>query len=146
MMGPDAELTRKEIAKFSARDAERVAALVEPTPIIGAMASPSMPATAYVLFHHVMAEAGAREACGGTCEAAWAAYTRAGGGRPRPRCRLRCDAEVARILVRDGRAAGVALDSGDKFHAWPATPTPGLNAAREILRQRRLRPGRLLER
>jgi phytoene dehydrogenase-like protein len=28
---------------------------------------------------------------------------------------IRCDAEVARILVRDGRADGVALSSGDEF-------------------------------
>src|SRR5215475_7258917 len=130
LLGPDAELTRKEIAKFSRRDAEaypryeamleRVADVIEPTlteappdllrpglrglwkllglqrrlrrlgsaageaveiltgparpildrwfeseelkatlatdAIIGAMASPSMPGTGYVLFHHVMGE------------------------------------------------------------------------------------------
>jgi phytoene dehydrogenase-like protein len=134
MMGRDADLTRKEIAKFSDRDAERypqyeamlerVAAVVEPTlttappdllkprlgdlrtllslgrafrrlgdstgeaveiltgaarpildrwfeseelkgtlatdAVIGAMASPSMPGTAYVLFHHVMGEGGGK--------------------------------------------------------------------------------------
>src|ERR671936_1705600 len=130
LLGPDADLNRREIGKFSRRDAdnypkyeamlERVAAVVEPTltvappdlqkprlrdlrtlfslgrsfrqlgdgageavevltgaarpildrwfeseqlkgtlatdAIIGAMASPSMPGTAYVLFHHVMGE------------------------------------------------------------------------------------------
>src|SRR5436853_2617832 len=30
---------------------------------------------------------------------------------------IRCEAEVARILLRDGRADGVALASGDEFHA-----------------------------
>jgi phytoene dehydrogenase-like protein len=30
---------------------------------------------------------------------------------------IRCDAEVARILVRDGRAVGVALPSGDEYLA-----------------------------
>jgi phytoene dehydrogenase-like protein len=30
---------------------------------------------------------------------------------------IRCDAEVARILVQDGRATGVALASGDELHA-----------------------------
>jgi phytoene dehydrogenase-like protein len=30
---------------------------------------------------------------------------------------IRCDAEVARILVRDRRAVGVALAGGDEFHA-----------------------------
>src|SRR5438045_643862 len=30
---------------------------------------------------------------------------------------IRCEAEVARIVLRDGRVAGVALASGDEFHA-----------------------------
>ena len=192
MMGPDAEKTRTEIAKFSKRDAERypqyeamlerVAAVVEPTltmtppdlrrprpgdlrtlltlgrsfrklgdatgeavdimtgaarpildrwfeseelkgtlatdAIIGAMASPSMPGTAYVLFHHVMGEAGGtrgvwaymRGGMGGITQAL-AAAARAHGAD------IRCEAEVARILVRDGRAIGVALASGDEFEA-----------------------------
>ena len=191
-MGPDAELTRSEIAKFSKRDAERypqyeamlerVAAVVEPTltmappdlrrprlgdlrklltlgqsfrqlgdatgeaveiltgaarpildrwfeseelkgtlatdAIIGAMASPSMPGTAYVLFHHVMGEtdgtrgvwAYIRGGMGGITQALAAAARDLGAD-------IRCEAEVARILVRDGRAAGVALASGDEFHA-----------------------------
>jgi phytoene dehydrogenase-like protein len=192
MMSPDADTTRREIAKFSARDAERypqyeamlerVAALVEPTltmappdlleprlgdlrtllslarsfrrlrdgageaveilsgaarpildrwfeseqlkgtlatdAIIGAMASPSMPGTAYVLFHHVMGEAGGargvwgymRGGMGGVTQALAAAARGLGAD-------LRCEAEVARILVRNGRAVGVALASGDEFQA-----------------------------
>ena len=192
MMGPDAELTRKEIAKFSTRDAERypqyeamlerVAAVVEPTltmappdvlkprprdlrtlfslgrafrrlgdgageaveiltgaarpildrwfeseelkgtlatdAVIGAMASPSMPGTAYVLFHHVMGETGGargvwayvRGGMGGLTQALAAAARDLGAD-------IRCDAEVARILVRDGRAAGVALSSGEEYTA-----------------------------
>src|SRR3982751_2794535 len=188
MMGPDAELTRNEIAKFSKRDAERypqyeamlerVAALVEPTltmappdllrprladlramltlglsfrrrlrdgagetvevltgaarlildrwfeseqlkgtlatdAIIGAMASPSMPGTAYVLFHHVMGEAGGargvwgyvRGGMGGVTQALAAAAGDLGVD-------IRCDTEVARILVRNGTAQGVALKDG----------------------------------
>jgi len=193
LMGPNAELTRNEIAKFSRRDAERypqyeamlerVAALVEPTltmappdllhprvadirsmltlglafrrrlrdgagetveiltgaarpildrwfeseelkgtlatdAIIGAMASPSMPGTAYVLFHHVMGEAGGgrgvwaymRGGMGGITQALAAAARDLGVD-------IRCEAEVARIDVRDGRAAGVVLASGDEFSA-----------------------------
>ena len=180
LMGPDAVLTHREIAKFSPRDAERypqyeamlerVAAVVEPTltmappdlfrprlgdlrtllslrrafarlgdgageaveiltgaarpildrwfaseelkgtlatdAIIGAMASPSMPGTAYVLFHHVMGEAGGTRGVWG--------YVRGGMGGLAD---IRCEAEVARILVRDGRAVGVALAGGDEFHA-----------------------------
>ena len=192
MMGPDADLTRREIAKFSERDAERypqyeamlerVAALVEPTltmappdllkprpgdlrtllslgrsfrrlgdaageaveiltgaarpildrwfeseelkgtlatdAVIGAMASPSMPGTAYVLFHHVMGESGGargvwayvRGGMGGLTQALAAAARDLGAD-------IRCEAEVARILVRDGRAVGVALAGGDEYRA-----------------------------
>ena len=192
LMGPDADMTHREIAKFSARDAERypqyeamlerVAAVIEPTltmtppdllkprpgdlrtllslgrsfrrlgedageaveiltgaarpildrwfeseelkgtlatdAVIGAMASPSMPGTAYVLFHHVMGESGGargvwayvRGGMGGLTQALAAAARDFGAD-------IRCDAEVERILVRDGRAVGVALESGDEFHA-----------------------------
>jgi phytoene dehydrogenase-like protein len=191
-MGPDAELTRSEIAKFSARDAERypeyeamlerVAALVEPTltmappdlleprlgdlrtmvtlarsfrrlrdgageaveiltgaarpildrwfeseelkgtlatdAIIGAMASPSMPGTAYVLFHHVMGEAGGKRGVWGYMRGGMGGLTQALAVAARDLgADLRCEAEVARILVRDGRTVGVALESGDEFHA-----------------------------
>ena len=191
-MGPDADLTRREIAKFSARDAERypeyeamlerVAAVVEPTltmappnvmkprlgdlrtllslgrsfrrlgdatgeaveiltgaarpildrwfeseelkgtlatdAIIGAMASPTMPGTAYVLFHHVMGETGGtrgvwayvRGGMGGLTQALAAAARDLGA-------EIRCEAEVARILVRDSRAVGVALAGGAEYHA-----------------------------
>src|SRR3954449_4427797 len=192
LLGPNKAQTHKEVAKFSAKDAdalpkyeamlERVAAFLEPTliqtppnpwsfrpgnlmklaklgmsfaklgtdgqkaieiltgaatpildrwfeseqlkvtlatdAIIGAMASPSMPGTAYVLFHHVMGEAGGtrgvwaymRGGMGGITQALAAAAHDLGAD-------IRCEAEVARILLRDGRVAGVALVSGDEFHA-----------------------------
>jgi phytoene dehydrogenase-like protein len=192
LMGPDADQTSKEIAKFSVRDAERypkyeamlerVAAVVEPTltmappdllnprfrdlrtllslgrsfrrlgdsageaveiltgaarpildrwfeseelkgtlatdAVIGAMASPSMPGTAYVLFHHVMGESGGargvwayvRGGMGGLTQALAAAARDLGAD-------IRCESEVARILVRDGRAVGVALATGDEYQA-----------------------------
>ena len=192
LMGPDADLTRTEIAKFSARDAERyphyeamlerVAALVEPTltmappdlqsprlgdlrtllslgrayrrlgdgvgeaveiltgaarpildrwfeseelkgtlatdAIIGAMASPSMPGTAYVLFHHVMGEAGGTRGVWGYVRGGMGGITQALAAVARDLgAEIRCDAEVARILVREGRAAGVALAGGEEYSA-----------------------------
>src|SRR5437867_9947779 len=86
--------------------------------IIGAMASPSMLGTAYVLFHHVMGEAGGtrgvwaymRGGMGGITQALAAAARDLGAD-------IRCEAEVSRILLRDGRVTGVALVSGDEFHA-----------------------------
>jgi phytoene dehydrogenase-like protein len=192
MMGPDADLTRREIAKFSARDAEtypryeamleRVAAVVEPTltmtppdllrpgpsdlktllslgrsfrhlgdgageaveiltgaarpildrwfdseelkgtlatdAIIGAMASPSMQGTAYVLFHHVMGEAGGKRGVWGYMRGGMGGLTQSLAAVARDLgTDICCEAEVARILVQDGRAVGVALTSGDEYLA-----------------------------
>ena len=193
MMGPDKQMTLREIAKFSPRDAEnfpkyeamltRVADFLEPllvkTPpdpfanrlgdlwqlaktglgfrglgrevateaveiltgaarpildrwfeseelkialatdaIIGAMASPSMPGTAYVLFHHVMGECdGVRGVWGyvrggmGTISTSIAAAARSYGAE------IRTSAPVGRILVKDGQAVGVALADGTEFRA-----------------------------
>src|SRR6266536_2099115 len=192
LMGPDAEPTRKEIAKFSTSDAERypryeamlerVAAVVEPTltmappdllrphlgdvrtllslgrafrrlgdgageaveiltgaarpildrwfeseelkgtlatdAIIGAMASPSMPGTAYVLFHHVMGECDGvrgvwgyvRGGMGGISNAIASAAREAGA-------EIRTSAEVARIMVKNGSVQGVALADGSEIRA-----------------------------
>ena len=192
LMGPDADLTRKEIAKFSVRDAERypryeamlerVAAVVEPTlampppdllrprlgdlrtllslrrsfrklgaaageaveiltgaarpildrwfeseelkatlatdAIIGAMASPSMPGTAYVLFHHVMGETDGKRGVWGYVRGGMGGLTQALAAAARDLgAEIRCNAEVTRILVRDGRAVGVALAGGDEYQA-----------------------------
>jgi phytoene dehydrogenase-like protein len=192
MMGPDVELTRKEIAKFSKRDAERypeyeamlerVADVVEPTltmappdlrrprvgdlrtlltlgrsfrrlgnatgeaveiltgaarpildrwfeseelkgtlatdAIIGAMASPSVPGTAYVLFHHVMGEAGGTRGVWAYMRGGMGGITQALASAARDLgVDIRCEAEVVRILVGDSHAAGVVLASGDEFHA-----------------------------
>jgi phytoene dehydrogenase-like protein len=86
--------------------------------IIGAMASPSMPGTAYVLFHHVMGEAGGARGVWGYMRGGMGGLTQALAAAARDLgADIRCDAEVARILVRDGRAVGVALASGDEFYA-----------------------------
>jgi phytoene dehydrogenase-like protein len=192
LLGPDANLNRREIGKFSTRDAEalpryeqmleRVARFIEPllveTPpdpwsgrwndlarlallgwrfsklgrdgpaaieiltgaarpildrwfeseqlkvtlatdaIIGAMASPSMPGTGYVLFHHVMGECdGVRGVWGyvrggmGGISNALAASAREHGAE------IRCSAPVSRILTRDGAVRGVALADGEEILA-----------------------------
>src|ERR671923_39834 len=177
LMGPDAELTRKEIGKFSQRDAERypryeamlerVAAVIEPTltmappdvlrprlgdlrklftlarafrglgaaageaveiltgaartvldrwfeseelkatlatdAIIGAMASPSMPGTAYVLFHHVMGETDGKRGVWGYVRGGMGGLTQALASAARERgVQIRTEAEVSRIIVSGG--------------------------------------------
>ena len=99
-------------------ESEQLKATLATDAIIGAFAAPSMPGTAYVLFHHVMGETnGAR--------GVWS-YVRGGmGGITQALARaagdlgveIRTDAEVSRILVEDGRAAGVALEGGEEFRS-----------------------------
>jgi phytoene dehydrogenase-like protein len=86
--------------------------------IIGAFAAPSTPGTAYVLFHHVMGETNGKKGV-------WA-YVKGGmGGLSQSIARaatdlgveIRCNAEVQKIIVRDGSAVGVALSTGEEFQA-----------------------------
>src|SRR5204862_8285499 len=75
--------------------------------IIGAMASPSIPGTAYVLFHHVMGEAGGARGVWGYMRGGMGGLTQALAGAARNLgAEIRCEAEVRRILVRDGRTEG----------------------------------------
>jgi phytoene dehydrogenase-like protein len=86
--------------------------------VIGAFASPSMPGTAYVLFHHVMGECdGVRGVWGyvrggmGGISNALASAAREYGAE------IRTNSEVAKIIVRDGRAVGLALNDGSELLA-----------------------------
>jgi phytoene dehydrogenase-like protein len=77
-----------------------------------------MPGTAYVLFHHVMGEAAGARGVWGYMRGGMGGLTQALAAAARDLgADIRCDAEVAHILVGDGRAVGVALASGDEFHA-----------------------------
>lgn len=187
LMGPDAALTAKEIAKFSEKDAynypryeamlERVAAVIEPTlvqvppnlvkprlsdlwklfqlgrsaqklgssigeaveiltgsartildrwfesdelkatlatdAVIGAIAAPSMPGTAYVLFHHVMGETNGKRGVWGYVRGGMGGLTQALAKAAKDLgVNVRCNATVERILVKNGRVEGVALADG----------------------------------
>ena len=86
--------------------------------IIGTKLGPKSPGTAYVLLHHYMGELdGAftawgwqRGGTGGVSEAI-ASAARSHGAE------IRCEAPVSQVIVRNGRAVGVALDNGDEIHA-----------------------------
>jgi len=86
--------------------------------IIGAFMAPSMPGTAYVLFHHVMGETNGKRGV-------WS-YVRGGmGGLTQALAKaaaalgveIRTDAEVVKILTKDGVATGVVLANGDEVTA-----------------------------
>ncbi len=99
-------------------ESEQLKATLATDAIIGAFAAPSIPGTAYVLFHHVMGEtngvrgvwAYVRGGMGGISNALAAAARERGA-------EIRTSAEVTRILVRDGRVTGVALADGTEFRA-----------------------------
>jgi phytoene dehydrogenase-like protein len=99
-------------------ESEELKATLATDAIIGAFAAPSMPGTAYVLFHHVMGETNGKKGV-------WS-YVRGGmGGLTQALAKaaadlgveIRTEAEVARILVKDGAATGVALTGGEEFAA-----------------------------
>jgi phytoene dehydrogenase-like protein len=86
--------------------------------IIGTFLGPRSPGTAYVLLHHYMGELdGVFRAWGfakggtGAVSEAIASAARGFGAE------IRCDAAVARVLVKNGRATGVALENGDELAA-----------------------------
>jgi phytoene dehydrogenase-like protein len=86
--------------------------------IIGAMASPSMPGTAYVLFHHVMGECDGARGVWGYVRGGMGGISNAIASAAREKgAEIRTNAEVAKILVKDGAVRGVALADGTEILA-----------------------------
>jgi phytoene dehydrogenase-like protein len=84
--------------------------------IIGAMASPSMPGTAYVLFHHVMGECDGVRGVWGYVRGGMGGISNAIAAAAREKgAEIRTNAEVARILVKGGTVTGVALADGTEI-------------------------------
>ena len=192
LLGPDEKLVRREVAKFSKRDAETlpryeamlegVARFIEPTlletppdpwslrprdllalarlgwrflklgadgpravevvtgaarpildrwfeseelkivlatdAIIGAVASPSMPGTAYLLFHHVMGECNGARGVWGYVRGGMGGISQALAAAARERgAEIRTNSPVAKIMVRNGRVEGVGLEDGSELRA-----------------------------
>jgi phytoene dehydrogenase-like protein len=109
--------------------------------IIGAFASPSMPGTAYVLFHHVMGETNGKRGV-------WA-YVKGGMGgltialaraaKATGKVDIRTDAEVGQIDIKDGQVKGVTLQSGETFTA----PVVASNADANVTFNRLMSPKEL---
>lgn len=86
--------------------------------IIGTFLGPRSPGTAYVLLHHYMGEIDgvfrawgfAKGGTGGISNAIASAARAAG-------VEIRMEAPVAQIIVKNGRAVGVALENGDELSA-----------------------------
>src|SRR5687768_4759686 len=86
--------------------------------IIGAMASPSMPGTAYVLFHHVMGECEGIRGVWGYVRGGMGGISNAIAAAAREKgAEIRTNAEVTRILVKGRAVTGVALRDGTEILA-----------------------------
>ena len=118
-------------------ESEELKATLATDAIIGAMASPSTPGTGYVLFHHVMGETDGRRGVWGYVRGGMGGLTQALARAARDLgVEIRCEAEVARILTREGRVTGVALASGDEHRA----PVVASNADAHVTFLRLLAP------
>jgi phytoene dehydrogenase-like protein len=99
-------------------ESEELKATLATDAIIGAFASPSMPGTAYVLFHHVMGETNGKRGVWSYVKGGMGGLTQALAKAAKDLgVEIRTEAEVARILSKDGAVTGVALGNGDEFHA-----------------------------
>ena len=124
-LGPTDGMRAIEILTGAARpilerwfESEQLRVTLATDAVIGAMASPSMPGTAYVLFHHVMGECDGVRGVWGYVRGGMGGISNAIAAAAREKgAEIRTGAEVARILVKDGRTYGVALANGTEFHA-----------------------------
>jgi len=99
-------------------ESEEVKTTISTDAIIGAFATPSMPGTAYVLFHHVMGECDGVRGVWGYVRGGMGALSNAIASAAKERgAQIKVNASVSRILVKDGRATGVALAGGEEYGA-----------------------------
>jgi phytoene dehydrogenase-like protein len=86
--------------------------------IVGNFASPYAPGSAYVLLHHVFGEVNGKSGAWGHAIGGMGAISDAIATEARARgVEIRTGARVTRVLVHDGRAAGVALADGTELPA-----------------------------
>jgi phytoene dehydrogenase-like protein len=86
--------------------------------IIGTFLGPRSPGSAYVLLHHYMGEIDGAFRAWGFQKGGTGAISNAIAGAARAHgAEIRTDVAVERVLVRGGRATGVALSTGEELNA-----------------------------
>jgi len=86
--------------------------------IIGTYQGVKSPGTAYVLLHHYMGEIDGAFRAWGIPRGGTGGVSNAIGGAARAQgAEIRLEAPVARIMTREGRAVGVALEDGEEIYA-----------------------------
>jgi phytoene dehydrogenase-like protein len=86
--------------------------------IIGTFLGVRSPGTAYVLLHHYMGEIDGAFRAWGFARGGTGAISNAIAGAARELgVEIRCRAGISKILVKNGKASGVALENGDEIYA-----------------------------
>ena len=86
--------------------------------VVGNYASPHHPGTAYVLLHHCFGEVNGKKGAWGHAIGGMGAITQAMAAEARRLgVEIDCDASVARVNVRGGKASGVTLTDGTEVAA-----------------------------
>jgi phytoene dehydrogenase-like protein len=86
--------------------------------IIGTFLGVRSPGTAYVLLHHYMGEIDGAFRAWGFARGGTGAISEAIGDAAREAgAEIRTKAAIAKIIIKNGRAVGVALDNGDEIYA-----------------------------
>lgn len=129
--GPEAEDLLRKVMMYSCKDFldeyfedDHVKVVLSTQALVGTMAGPRTPGTAYVMGHHLLGQIGeyrevwgwAKGGMGGITEALASAARAAGAD-------LRTSTPVKQILVKGGRATGVELEDGTKLAARAVVST-----------------------
>ena len=86
--------------------------------VIGANGGPRSPGTAYILLHHCMGGVAGHRGLWGFVRGGMGAVSEAIASAAKAESAIiRTNAAVARILVREGRACGVVLETGEEIEA-----------------------------
>jgi phytoene dehydrogenase-like protein len=99
-------------------ESEQVKVTLATDGVIGANGGPRSPGTAYILLHHCMGGVAGHRGLWGFVRGGMGAVSNAIAAAARERgAEIRTDAPVASIVIRNGRAAGVVLESGEEIAA-----------------------------
>ena len=97
-------------------ESEQVKVAIATDGIIGTNGGPRTPGTAYVLFHHSMGGVGGKRGLWGFVRGGMGGVTQALAASAQSRgVEIRVNAPVTKILIKDQRATGVVLASGEEI-------------------------------
>jgi len=122
-------------------ESEEVKATLATDAVIGAMASPTMPGTAYVLFHHVMGETNGKRGVWAYVKGGMGGLTQALASAAKGYgADIRVNADVRRIDVQGGAVTGVTLADGQEIRARVVASNADANVTFNKLIDNRLLP------